>query len=259
MSALIFLCGASLLIWSEVSDTAKSTLWLKSVSSNLGALLIASVSIAILWELFSKRAFLDELLAKTGLAEEIKKIGLIGMALSPVRGPDFPKLIKSAERLDIFVCYANTWRANFQDDLKTLARKKNCRIRLIVPNPENLDLMRELSKRFGSAGAEQMKEKIGGAIDEYKSLFLSANNSTLDFSVWVHDTSPLASFYRFEKVAVLTLYKHAPGRGATPTLIVERDGELYSFIENEVDAMIKGTGSHPALAKKIFPPEEAQA
>ncbi|EEX67174.1 hypothetical protein VCJ_000522 [Vibrio metoecus] len=32
----------------------------------------------MLWELFSKRSFLDELLAKTGLAEDLRTVGVIG-------------------------------------------------------------------------------------------------------------------------------------------------------------------------------------
>lgn len=252
-SGAIFVFGTVLLIFAEKFDYPAGYLWLKSVVSNFGALLVASVSIAMLWELFSKRSFLDELLAKTGLAEDLRNVGLSGISLNPVRGPDFPKLIRSSERLDIFVCYANTWRANFENDLKFMATKKNCRIRLIVPNPDNPTIMAELANRFSANSTEAMKGRIQQAITEYKALFASVNNNSLDFSVWVHNETPLTSFYRFDRFAVITLYKHADGRGDTPTLIAERSGSLYTFIENEVDSMVKGIHPHTPLATKIYP------
>lgn len=252
-SGLIFLIGLALLFASEKATFGAGYLWFKSLLSNFGALLIASTSIALLWELFSKRSFLEELLAKTGLAEDLRTVGVTGISLNPVRGPDFSKLIRLSERLDIFVCYANTWRATFEEDLKTLAAKKNCRIRLIVPDPDNAEIMKDLAKRFNAADAATMEARIKQAITEYKALFNSVANNTLDFSVWIHDETPVSSFYRFDRCAVITLYKHAKGRGNAPTIVAERGGALYTYIENEIDSMIKGIAPYPQLARKIHP------
>ena len=252
VSIVIFAAGCIFLILSEFLTFSTGYLWIRSILANLGSLIIASVSIAFIWDLFSKREFLNELLANTGLAEEIRYAGLQGLGLVPLRGPDFSKIIRSAHRLDIFVCYANTWRATFEEDLKYLAQKQNCRIRLIVPNPENLDSMADLAKRFGAADAETMQSRIKQAIVEYKAIFNSINNTSLDFSVWTHTETPVTSFYRFDLCAVFTLYKHSKGRGNVPTFVAERGGTLYDYIENEVDAMIKGCSPNDALATMIF-------
>ncbi len=151
----IFVIGIALLAFSEKLKFEDGSFWVKSLMSNVGALLIASVSIASLWELFSKRAFLDELLEKTGLVEDIRTVGVTGISLEAIRGPDFARLIRSSERLDIFVCYANTWRATFEQDLREMAKKRNCRIRLIVPDPDNEDIMRDLAKRFNEKDKTQ--------------------------------------------------------------------------------------------------------
>lgn len=253
VSLVIFLLGIFLLFVSEASDYISKSTWLKAVVANLGGLLVATISIATLWELFSKRAFLDELLAKAGLADDIRSLGLVGLSVNPMRGPDFSKLIKGANKLDIFVCYANTWRANFEEDLRILARKPGIRVRLIVPNPDNKDIMKELAHRFGTATPEILSEKVRVAIEEFKSIFVSANNQKSDFSVWVHEENPVVSFYRFDNIAVATLYKHARGRGNVPTFVCERGGSLYNYVEAEVDGMIKGISTHEALAKKIYP------
>jgi len=255
-SAIIFIIGIFLLAAGEKTTFPEGYLWVKSITSNFGALLIASVSIAMLWELFSKRSFLDELLAKTGLAEDIRTVGITGISLNPVRGPDFSKIIRSSERLDIFVCYANTWRATFEEDLKFLATKKNCRIRLIVPDPDNQEIMKDLAKRFNANDATTMQSRIRQAINEYKALFASVPNQTLDFSIWIHDETPVSSFYRFDRCSVITLYKHAKGRGNAPTIVAERGGALYTYVESEIDSMVKGIDPHGQLARKVFPAED---
>lgn len=252
-SALIFILGVLFLITGEKITFPEGYLWAKSVTSNFGALLIASVSIAMLWELFSKRSFLDELLAKTGLADDLRTVGVTGVSLNPMRGADFSKIIRSSERLDIFVCYANTWRATYEEDLRFLASKKNCRIRLIVPDPDNHEIMKDLAKRFNANDAATMEGRIRQAITDYKSLFASVTNHKVDFSVWIHDETPVSSFYRFDRCAVITLYKHAKGRGNSPTIVAERGGALYTYIENEIDSMIRGIEPYKQLARRIFP------
>lgn len=125
-------------------------------------------------------------------------------------------------------------------------------MRLIVPDPDNVSVMKDLAHRFKVADEVMMADRVRHAIEEYKSLFLSASNDTLDFSIWVHHETPVTSFYRFDKYAVITLYKHAKGRGNVPTLIAERGGSLYEYIEAEVDSLVKGKQEHPALAKQIY-------
>jgi len=257
VSGVVFSIGATLLIVSEFHDFKPGYIWIKSLFSNFGALLIASVSVALLWELFSKRAFFDELLSKTGLAEDIRTAGLSGVSTTPMRGPDFPKLINSTTNLNIFVCYANTWRANFEEDLKRLSTRGRCVIRLILPDPNNTTLMASLASRFGADSAETMKGRIMQAIEEYKSTFTANANRERDFSIWVHNEVPVTSFYRFDRHAVITLYKHAKGRGNVPTMVAERGGSLYTHIENEIDALTKGSDLQKPLAKRIFPTPKA--
>lgn len=255
-SAIVFGIGVILLLLSERITFEPGYSWIKSSISNFGGLLVATISIATLWELFSKRSFLDELLEKTAFAEDIRSTGLMGISMNPVRGPDFTKIIRNAERLDIFVCYANTWRATYEEDLRYLASKKKTRIRLIVPDPDNTEIMKELAHRFKVSDEKHMADRVLHAIEEYKALFLSPKNTTLDFSIWVHNETPITSFYRFDKCAILTLYKHAKGRGNVPSLIAERGGSLYGYIEAEVDSLIKGIQEQPPLAKKIYPYED---
>lgn len=253
VSGGMLLLGVLLLFLSEQLTYPQGHLWVKSLISNFGGLLVATLSIAILWELFSKRSFLDEILERTGLADDIRTAGLIGISTNPVKGPNFTKLIREAERLDIFVCYANTWRATHEADLRYLASKRKARIRLIVPDPEDMEIMKDLARRFGASSEQAMSQRIKDALDDYKTLFNSAGNPDLDFTIWLHRENPVTSFYRFDRIAVVTMYKHAKGRGNVPTLVAERYGTLYGYIESEVDALVKGSHEKPPLATKIYP------
>lgn len=101
VSGGLLLLGMLFLFLSEQLTYPEGYLWVKSLISNFGGLLVATLSIAILWELFSKRSFLDEILERTGLADDIRTAGIRGISINPVKGPDFTKLIREAERLDI--------------------------------------------------------------------------------------------------------------------------------------------------------------
>lgn len=253
VSGGLLLLGLLFLLLSELLTYPEGYLWVRSLISNFGSLLVATLSIAILWELFSKRSFLDEILERTGLADDIRTAGIRGISINPVKGPDFTKLIREAERLDIFVCYANTWRATHESDLKYLASKRKARIRLIVPDPDDMEIMRDLARRFGASSDQMMSQRIKDAIGDYKTLFSSVGNPDLDFTVWTHHENPVTSFYRFDRMAVVTLYKHARGRGNVPTLVAERYGTLYTYVEAEIDALVKGSHEKAPLATKIYP------
>lgn len=49
----------------------------QTVIRDIGSLLVVSVAVAALWELFGKRAFRDELLAKAQLAQDVRTAGLV--------------------------------------------------------------------------------------------------------------------------------------------------------------------------------------
>jgi hypothetical protein len=89
VAVLVFVIGIALLFASEYVKWISDLTSLKATVANLGGLLIATVSLAFLWEVFSKRALLDELLEKTRLAEEIRMAGISSISMVPLKGPNF--------------------------------------------------------------------------------------------------------------------------------------------------------------------------
>ena len=201
----------------------------------------------------AKRAFLDELMAETGLAEEIRTLGLVGFSVEPLKGPDYSKLISQTSTLDIFVCYGSTWRISNEADLMTLGKTEGTKVRVFLPNPENTALMAQLAQRFDAEGGEAaIRDKVNEAKREFSRIF-TGKGKKADFSVWLHDETPVHSFYRFDHVAVVSLYKHSQGRGPVPTFVAERGGSLYDYIEAEVRGMTQQVGDYAAQARKVLP------
>jgi hypothetical protein len=123
--------------------------WLQALLRQIGSLLIASVAIALLWELFSRRALLAELLAQTRLASEIDETGLVGLSAKWRGEVDWPKLFRSAQNLDIFFIYGRTWRNNYLDELQQFALRPGTQLNLVLPDPNDFQITTELAKRIG--------------------------------------------------------------------------------------------------------------
>ncbi|WP_158133760.1 hypothetical protein [Vibrio navarrensis] len=187
----VFILGATLLGVSQITSFKNEFPVFSLVIANFGSLFIASVSLALMWDLFSRRAFLDELLANTGLADSIRQTGLSGVTVSPINGVDFSSLIAKSDSLDMFICYAGTWRGKYEEALQNLSCRSKAKVRLVIPNPDNVELMTALDKRFGFEEVGESRKRILGAIAECKSLFSCGGESKVDFSIWVHDETPV--------------------------------------------------------------------
>jgi hypothetical protein len=243
LALLALIIGIVLLLLSENRQQIKDISWLQAILRDLGALLVSTVTIATLWELAAKRAFLTELMSKAKLAEDIRSSGIVNLTDDFYGEIDWKKMFKSVKKMDIFFAYGHTWRGTNASELKDLAKRSDVRIRVVLPDFNNEQLMHELGKRFRKE-PDEVKRLINEAADDFKGLFKDAN-----FSLWLLPESPVFSFYRFDHLVVLALYKHGLGRGNVPTFIVEQGGKIYDFVRLEFEEFIGENG----LARKIFP------
>jgi hypothetical protein len=242
LSAL--LTGVFLLFISETWQWLQSVPPVQAVVRDLGALLVSTVTIATLWELAAKRAFLAELMAQARLAEEIRSAGIVTVTTDFQRGIDWKKMFKTVKKLDIFFSYGRTWRGTNLAELNELAQRPGTRVRVVLPDPYNDELMKELGRRFRKA-PDEVSKLILEASDDFQNIFKDS-----DFSLWFLSESPAFSFYRFDHQAILALFKHGKRGGSLPTFIVEKGGTVYDFIRREFDAFIQEPGG---MARKIFP------
>jgi hypothetical protein len=213
----------------------------QTVIQNVGALLLVVVAISILWELWGKRAFLDEVLAKAQVSKEITFAGIIKITDSFHQDIDWQSYFRNVNKLDIFFAYGRTWRNSHIQELREVAAREDTRIRVVLPDPSDEHTVHELSRRFGSE-PEQLKLQIREAEEYFKNLRPTAGARGAQIDIWFLPAAPIFTFYRFDQIAILALYSHRRERAPIPTFICEMGGTLYGYIRKEFDAMISQDG-----------------
>lgn len=192
------------------------------VVRDVGSLLFSSVAVALLWELFSRRALLAELMATTKLAEDIDSTGLIGLSSRFHGEIDWSHLLRSSNRLCIFFAYGGTWRSTHREELFQYARKRQAKATVVMPDPEDQHLMTELGRRFETT-ADEVAKRIREAQTDFVTIFDQDGEAVDRLSIWFCRAAPVYSYYCFNSIIIFTLYKHKPGRPREiPTFIVER-------------------------------------
>ncbi len=243
VALLTFIVGIALLIASENWQQIKAIAPVQAVVQDLGALLVSTVTIATLWELAAKRAFLAELMAQAKLAEKVRAAGIVTLTTDFQREVDWKQMFKTVKKLDIFFAYGRTWRKSNLKELDDIAQRPGIRIRVVLPDPHNSELMKELGRRFRT-NPEDVKNRILETSNDFQSRF-----KNVDFSLWFLPESPVFSFYRFDHLIVLALSKHGKQGGNIPTFIVEEGGTIYNFVREEFDAFIQ---EPDGIATKFF-------
>lgn len=163
---------------------------------------------------------------------------------------NWSSLFRASSSLDIFFCYGGTWRNTYIDELRRFVSRPGTRATIVLADPEDERLMREVSLRFNST-PEAIRAKILDAKKAFVDLFFDpVVKEGRDFSVWHAAVSPVFSCYFFDGTAIVTLYKHKAQRAEVPTIVVKRGGELFHFFRTEFDALI--SGSEP-IGRRVFP------
>lgn len=75
--AILVLCSGVAILYLSSCNFWGGLNSIRSLVADLGKILIASVAVLILWEIFGKRLFLDEVLSKVGVASELRQAGIL--------------------------------------------------------------------------------------------------------------------------------------------------------------------------------------
>ncbi len=238
--------GIGFLYLSTCGNWLKGKESLLTVIRDVGSLLFVTVAITLLWELYGKRAFLDEILAKVQISKEIKFAGVVKITDSFHRDIDWKSYFHTVNKLDIFFAYGRTWQNTHIQELKEVAARKGARIRVVLPDPEDEQTVCELARRFSST-PENLKTLIKEAETNFRNLRASAGTNGAQINIWFLPAAPLFTFYRFDNIAIFALYSHRRERAPVSTFVCEMGGTLYDYIRKEFNAMICDKG----LAKLV--------
>lgn len=246
LALVVAVIGGFLVVIAELA--LASIPWLQVLLRDLGALLIASVAVAILWELFSRRALLAELLAETNLVEDIEATGLIRVSEKWQGEVDWPSLFNSSDTFSCFFMYARTWRNSYRDTLSRFSKKPKARATVVLPDPDLPMLMAHLAARIG-VDTTEMEARVRQTASELQECFSSERGGKAELSIWYAPIAPVFSYYKFDNIAVFTLYKHSIQKVEVPTFTVRKGGTLYEFLSKDFESLVDGP---TPLARRVF-------
>ncbi len=229
------------LFW--LDDQVSSDSW-SAIINNIGGLVIATGLLAVGWELLGKRAFADELIAKVQLRTDVVGSGLQRITDQYLEDVEWADLIVGAQKVDIVVHYANTWRNAHHQRLQAVAANKKARMRIFLPDPDDEQTLITLARRFDRP-ADDIEKDIRQAIREFTEMHTPGG---ADLQVYLRAGDMVFSCYRFDSRAVLALYSHSRRRSLVPTFVVG-SGNIWDFVYGEVQEIQK-------QSRQIFPRKE---
>lgn len=227
------LIGIGLLYVAGRNDWMATRHGLRSVLDSLAGLLIASVALGVLWELVGKRAFARQILNTARTIADIDTAGLTHVGTNYLDDPDWETLFTNVTKLDIFFVYGRTWRNINHSRLSELAAQSGVRIRVYLPDPNDVETLRRLADRF-TLGEQGLKDAIQESRDYFVRL---ADGARADVRVYHRAGDHTFSCYRFDKTAVLTMHTHTRSRTNVPTFVCRDGGSLYEFVRAEFRAI----------------------
>ena len=185
ISALAFLC---LLGGAKIPDTSPT--W-KSLLTSVGSLLFASVAIAVIWELFQKRSFTNEILDYIKLSENIESSGIESIHFR-FDELDWKELFENCTEFDLFITYGRSWRGSNEIRLREVAKRAGSKVRIVLPDYRESELLRHFSVRYRKT-EEEVANLIKDAVKEYSDYF---DEETCDFKLRL-TKHPTNGYYRF--------------------------------------------------------------
>jgi hypothetical protein len=251
VSFIIGVVGVVLILLSDLIDW-QGHISVQTLLRDFGSLLIASVAVAVVWELSSKRAFYAEALSASRLVDDVTETGLIGASAKWHGNIDWQRLFRSANNLQILFIYARTWRNTHRVDLIEYAMRANTKAVIVLPDPNNEILLVAIGQRI-SKESQEVRNSILEAQNDFIDIFNRSGIASQKLEIWYLPYFPAYSYYRFGEKAIFTIYQHRRERIEVPTFVMESGGTLYEFFEKEFESIV--SGAHP-IGIKVFPAHE---
>jgi hypothetical protein len=233
LGVLIAGIGGVLLYLGGRSDLWHHRQGLQALVNNLGSILVVSVALALIWEFIGKRSFTKEILETARTSTDVHAAGITRIGMNYVDDADWEALFHGVQKLDIFVAYGRTWRNSHISKLRRVAEDGGARIRVYLPDPDDAYTLSVLAERF-----DMPESRLRDAINESKAEFSSlqqAGNAQVE--VYFRKGDMVFSCYRFDAIAVATLYTHSRARGQVPVIVCRSGGSFYEFIRGELKAI----------------------
>ena len=200
----------------------------------VGALLVVTGGITLLWDLKGRRDFADEVLAKAQVSADVRSSGMQGLSMQWLDDVEWARMIQRAREIEVFISYGSTWRTVHWARLEQFGRDKRNRLRVYLPHPEDDATISVLATRYASS-SDRVRQQITDAAAAFASLRQEGGGGA-DIRVYYRRGDPTFACYRLDDQIVVTLYSHRRMRGDVPTMLLG-PGTLFDFFVAELTAI----------------------
>ena len=235
--------GVGLLLLSAELTGSGDASAVETVIQEVGALLIVTGALSVMWDVVGRRRFTAEVLEAANLSHDVRAARLTQLT-DHYHAVDWNAHLSRALEVDLFFAYAGTWRMMHDGALRQLMERPGSRTRVVLPNAGNDDLMEQLAVKFQLEHPQLLKDRIARAEGEFEALRASLHARSM-LEVRCTDEFPVYTYYRFDGTAVTSLYAQAKGRVDTPTFVYERDGMLFEFFAQQFATLWSGASPIP--------------
>lgn len=210
-----------------------------TLANQFGGLVIASVALAVLWELVGRRSFFQEMLEVLRLKNDVDRAGLEAIGTDYVKVFDWDSRLEAAKNLDVFAAWATTWRNTHQARLTRVASRSDAKIRICLPDPGDPDCVKLFATRFNMS-EDRVRSKLTEAIDGYKALDGSSGSGRVE--IYVTPVFRAFTAYRIDDHFIVSLYHHKDSRsGSVPALSCREGGSLYEFFLDDLEGVLNAS------------------
>lgn len=233
VSVVALAIGLALIYIAGDPDRFMNRPGLKSLLNALGGTLCVSVAFGTILNLMGKRALTREVFETARLSTDMEKSGLRRIGMDYTTEPEWQEYFAGAKKVDLFFAYARTWRNLNLTRLEALASTKGAEMNIYLPDVDD-----ELTRQILSTRFNMTPEDLRAAVRETREAYLGMRVAGgASISVFQRPGDHTFSCYRFDTVAVLALYKHKKARGNVPTLVINKGGTLFDFVDEELAAI----------------------
>lgn len=248
ISIAVALLGLAIVLWASGWD-------FKEGAIALGTSILAVGALALAAELTTRRSIVRETLAMADLRQDILTSGLTGLHSSrDAVDRLFPNLVREARKVDLMFISATGWMTTNRSALKRML-DHNGRVRLLIPNPQNDDLLLQLLERFKETTLEGLRRDVSSALDIALALERDhPANGNRGMSVKWLTVVPTYSLFIVDDFGVLRLHEIRKELAEkTPTLVFSKRGDIREFARKDFDEMFDRPAAERAQVQDARP------
>ncbi len=152
------------------------------------------------------------------------------------------EIIRKAGCIDITVHYLDTWINQHADAIKDFFRRKDARIRVVLPNPECELLVEGLLPRFPEMDSNALKHKIKNVSGKLRALREEAGANKVAVKIYrINKIQWYCAVRVDDSIAVLSVYENARKGGTqSPAFSVDlaKFPKVAEWLDREFDALV---------------------